>query len=307
MELKTLVCPNCGANTTNTQNCEYCGSLFVRFVDKGIDIRNTSYLSDTYSFPYLLPELKKNLALQEANPDFVVMTDICWIDEKGKDHYICVASGLCWLDESPIMGFGEVGGLKISFGFDIYQNNHDYELNKMEDEKLSRFESLPSFPLFAYHSSTYDHVLHGNTICREYAINFGKDAEGATKLVSEILTQIYGLKPTDEYVIFTNQGTDDIFQARHEWNVAHGLGHGPSDLEVARKGGLILAVVSVLVLFHWVFCSDSFVMVLFIIILGYNLTQLWFNYRDRVLSRSLKVLWIMVFTIILGYIIFFIL
>lgn len=29
-EIKTIVCPNCGANTTNHQNCEYCGSMLVR-------------------------------------------------------------------------------------------------------------------------------------------------------------------------------------------------------------------------------------------------------------------------------------
>ena len=36
---KLLKCPNCGANATNHQNCEYCGSLLVRFVDKGISLQ----------------------------------------------------------------------------------------------------------------------------------------------------------------------------------------------------------------------------------------------------------------------------
>lgn len=29
-QIKTVVCPNCGANTTNLHNCEYCGSALVQ-------------------------------------------------------------------------------------------------------------------------------------------------------------------------------------------------------------------------------------------------------------------------------------
>lgn len=29
-QIKTVVCPNCGANATNLQNCEYCNSILVR-------------------------------------------------------------------------------------------------------------------------------------------------------------------------------------------------------------------------------------------------------------------------------------
>ena len=38
MEANVIKCPNCGASSTNHTNCEYCGSLLVRFVDKGIDL-----------------------------------------------------------------------------------------------------------------------------------------------------------------------------------------------------------------------------------------------------------------------------
>ena len=64
-ELKTFVCPNCGANTTNAQNCEYCGSLLVRFVEKGIDLSHTTYLNNDAVFPGLITQLKYNLKLQE--------------------------------------------------------------------------------------------------------------------------------------------------------------------------------------------------------------------------------------------------
>ena len=76
MELKSYVCPNCGANTTNTQNCEYCGSLLVRFVEKGIDLSHTSYLNNNAVFPGLVEELKRNLELQSENPKDWVATDL---------------------------------------------------------------------------------------------------------------------------------------------------------------------------------------------------------------------------------------
>ncbi len=34
-QVQTIVCPNCGANATNHHNCEYCGSLLVRFASTG--------------------------------------------------------------------------------------------------------------------------------------------------------------------------------------------------------------------------------------------------------------------------------
>ena len=44
--MKAIVCPNCGANATNHENCEYCGSLLVRFVDQNIE-----YDEDNYNNP----------------------------------------------------------------------------------------------------------------------------------------------------------------------------------------------------------------------------------------------------------------
>ena len=102
MEEKLLKCPNCGANATNHQNCEYCGSLLVRFVDKGIDLSQTSYTSNAEVFPGLVQNLQQNLRMQENSDDSTV-TDI--YRELGKEgitlgNVICVLrTGLCsWRD-----------------------------------------------------------------------------------------------------------------------------------------------------------------------------------------------------------------
>ena len=75
-ELKTYTCPNCGAQITNTRNCEYCGSLLVRFAVHGIDVTKTEYMNDDYVFPGLKEELEKNLKLRKEHPGMNVVTDI---------------------------------------------------------------------------------------------------------------------------------------------------------------------------------------------------------------------------------------
>ena len=93
MEEKTLRCPNCGANATNHDNCEYCGSLLVRFVEKGIDLSKTSYTSNAEVFPGLIKELEQNLALQKQG-DEPTATDIFREFDKRGNALGCIISVL---------------------------------------------------------------------------------------------------------------------------------------------------------------------------------------------------------------------
>lgn len=213
MELKTIVCPNCGANTTNVRNCEYCNSLLVRFVDKGIDVNKTSYLTGDCAFPELLTALKQNLHLQEKYPFEPTTTEIAWL-KKGEGEIWSTTfvdilrSGYCaWQDYTSIDLGEEEGGLIVIFSF-----------GKSGREQLEKFKKLSSFPLFVSHNH-----FDGNDYVREYAIDFGKDAEGAAMLVSEILSEVFDLNPTDDYDIITVAGKDELENARVEWEKAHGL------------------------------------------------------------------------------------
>lgn len=229
MEIKTLVCPHCGANTTNAQNCEYCGSLLVRFVDKGIDVSTTSYQSGSCEYSGLLTELEKNLKLQAENPEEFVCTDIFWKESNGDTGAFCIGrSGiLTWSDNSPINLGSKEGGLIVCFKYDTYSDSKSFkDYNIKMDRQLAKFKQLKSFPLFTSHISTYydDSWCHRNE--RGYAIDFGKDAEGAASLISEILSEVYGLKPTDDYDIMTNAGTVEVGRSRKAWNDAHGIKSG---------------------------------------------------------------------------------
>lgn len=226
MELKSLVCPHCGANTTNMQNCEYCGSLLVRFVDKGIDINNTSYNNGDTVFPGLLTELRNNLKFQLENPnEKTCTTDIFWPRNDGGNGYLCIgrSMSLNWVDNSPMNLGSSHNGLIVSVNFSTYFDQQFSAFNKEMDEQLSKFKKLKSFELFTSHTCTYKDDQGYSRCGRVYAIDFGNDAEGASALISEILSQVMDLNPSDNFDIFTNVGADKVQQARNAWYASHGI------------------------------------------------------------------------------------
>lgn len=228
MELKTYVCPNCGANTTNAQNCEYCGSLLVRFVEKGIDLSHTSYLNNNAVFPGLVEELKRNLKLQSENPKDCVSTDL-FKDFDNRLETLNIMHSLSWHDGTVSPEFdGSKKGLCIVLAFGTYMDfTVDPSFKNYNDEmdaQLTKFRQLDSFPLFTAHNCTCKDGYGYSRYAREYAINFGEDAEGAARLVSEILIKVRGWSPTEPYDMFTNVGNNNIYRAREAWEAAHGSG-----------------------------------------------------------------------------------
>ena len=224
MELRVLKCPNCGANTTNAQNCEYCGSLLVRFVDKGIDLSKTSYTNDSATFPGLIAELKRNLQLQEKNPEESVVTDLCTLnkDTDTSESISILRSGdCCWQDDQDINISDSTNGLIILIEFNTYiDDTVSPEYNQRGEKQLQAFKKLDSFPLFTSHICNYDYNGY-ELYCREYAIDFGNDAEGAARLISEILQKVYGWTMGTNFDMYTEVG-DDIDKARESWDRAHG-------------------------------------------------------------------------------------
>lgn len=164
MEEKLLKCPNCGANATNHQNCEYCGSLLVRFVDKGIDLSKTTYMSNDGVIPGLIEHLKKNLEWQTENQGKFVSTQIA-----------------CENEDIPWIEVGNVNGKKdLSISLQIDE----------EYEYWDAFKNLKSFPLFTCIKNDGDSI-------DEYYICFGKDVEGAARLISELAYKVFEYPQTE--------------------------------------------------------------------------------------------------------------
>ena len=230
MEANVIKCPNCGANATNHMNCEYCGSLLVRFIDKGVDLSKTTYTDNSVVFPRLIEELEKNLDLQIKNRTECVATEVCWIDKKGhKDDIIIYGAE----GEDGTRNDYQSIGLDICLDFSRSTNKESDYFDLEKDEQLSRFKKLDSYILFRSDCEMYD---EDNYLSRDYDISFGSDAVGAARLISEILVKVKNLSPNDSYDIFTNVG-DAIEESRADWEKAHGVYMDIDDDEFNQNKG----------------------------------------------------------------------
>ena len=192
-----LRCPNCGANATNHQNCEYCGSLLVRFVEKGIDLSKTTYMSDAEVFPGLEQELRNNLSLQRQYPNCIVETNICARGDGGilmfasnKPNlndanvgpepqlftHICFVEGLVNGDGSPLTTKQIKGKEETLKDMDAFKKLDCFSLFNQTDEPM--FDSQTGINTFTEHC---------------FSINYGQDATGAARLISELLQKIHGV------------------------------------------------------------------------------------------------------------------
>ena len=216
MEMNVIKCPNCGASSTNHTNCEYCGSLLVRFVDKGIDLSTTSYLTNDKVYAGLIEALKQNLDRQELS-DSAVETGIFYkssptVKLSRKRHGVATvfrSGSTTWSDGDPIKLGDKNRGLVIKFSFDIHAEENDASDERIEKQH-QEFKALGSFPLFTAHTGIYMRPGSSSRFrSQEYAIDFGQDVEGAARLISEVLSKVYGI-PEDAQLIYL--GENEEFQ-----------------------------------------------------------------------------------------------
>ena len=199
---KTLVCPNCGANITNVRNCEYCGSLLVRFVDKCVDLQKTTYLDNSNTFSNLLSELKMCLQLSSRSSEIIAL-DI-YADVKEYPGQIPVPIGTVVMNATCKFADGtsipnSTDGLSIILQLDLHGESY---------KKQNDFRKLNCFPLFLEKIS----VVKRRSIA-EYYINFGYDAEGAARLLSDIIMSVYRVKKR-QLICEVNVGYDIIKKSR---------------------------------------------------------------------------------------------
>ena len=248
-EIKTYTCPNCGAQITNTRNCEYCGSLLVRFAVHGIDATKTEYMKDDYVFPGLKEELEKNLKLRKEHPSMSVVTDI--FKKKSDGTMLCISILNCnktyWQDGTLVDLESSESGLRIDVDFTQFKNFLYKMFYHRNDSDLSKFKKLDSFPLFTSHYNQNFITDTGDELYGyEYAIDFGEDAEGAARLVSEILTKVYGVSVEENVDMFTNVG-NDIVTARNNWKKNHGFDYDEEDTSTTQNSGCMVAATALLV------------------------------------------------------------
>lgn len=159
MDIKTIICPNCGASTSNFHNCEYCGSFLVRKVREGTDL--TSYL-----------------ALARQYQDSGIATIL--------KNYVDTPYPLSFeirAYNQTLLSFYEFGtddGIGISILAEDLVNH----------KLLYNFKNSNVYNLF--HVEELDGKDYSYDIC------FGYDYKGAAQLASQFLTEVCGeLTETD--------------------------------------------------------------------------------------------------------------
>lgn len=215
----TYTCPNCGATITNSRNCEYCGSLLVRFAAAGIDLSETSYTSDAMTLPGLKEALKLNLQKQRYSGGQCCCTDIYKDDATvttGKNAvFSVITTGLLVTSEDQYIYPGAGGGLAVIMSFDEFVDGEETEYIANQMRMHDTFKALPSCSLFQCFVSQGASMV---TCFKryEYAIDFGEDYEGAARLISEIAIKVYGCEPGARLEYYTNVGEECIEQSRSE-------------------------------------------------------------------------------------------
>lgn len=184
--MKGVQCPSCGATATNHLNCEFCGSLFVRYSSLNISTENiisSNGKIQDFVFPGLEEQLRKNISLQVHKSSFIV-TDIFWKNENIQQ--VLSSAGISGVFEN---GESSFPGLTIHLPF-------------MEDKQgeYSKFLLLEEHKLFFY-------VYDEQSGCHDYYIDFGNDPTGTAYLVSKILVLVYDI-PKDSLLRYETSDYD---------------------------------------------------------------------------------------------------
>lgn len=214
--MRTIECPNCGAPATNLQNCNFCGSLLVRFADKGIDLSTTSYLSNEAVLPGLIRELEKNLELQQKEKE-IVKTVLLKEDKTfdiGFDNFCTVYSSDQVSDThgNLLLPNAKSPSLCLVMFFHIYDSELEAEYPTLKDGRIQKekFEKLAAFPLFDVTCCRKQNSEGLDLMEYCYYVDFGSDPEGAARLISEIAIKVFNCNPDKPLTYFT--GTNSRVQ-----------------------------------------------------------------------------------------------
>lgn len=210
-QVSTIVCPNCGANTTNRRNCEYCGSALVRFADQNVAIDQNVFGKNALSFSSVATALRKNLGMQnDLSPTDVVLTEILngrkeitrpdiWVyggNVTSETRY-CFVRGYCFNIADVNIPSSSEPRLILFFTTPILEG---YE----RTFKRSCYASLFSSADIPLHKVNEDGTLtmydkkKSSVLNKDlYYLDMGQDYESATKIITDIYQTIYGVSENE--------------------------------------------------------------------------------------------------------------
>ena len=193
--MKTIQCPSCGAAATNLQNCEFCGSLFVRAEQVGYDVSKLFMDNEIdIVFEGLKEAVDENILNQSKfrNISYQVGTNIFRSKsfyEIDNTNYII---GLWNRDykKDPLRG-------EVSIVFEVSMLTEKQKLLLSQLDEFKLFDDTERVGLWQIH--------------------FGKDSRGAAFLISRILNKVFGLDYSenlffDQQVYSNNPPYNDLLK-----------------------------------------------------------------------------------------------
>lgn len=176
-QVTTIVCPNCGANTSNAHNCEYCGSILVRYTAQNKAVDEKTFGKEVPEIVGLKEALKKNLSYQKIKkPDDIVVTTVTL--PTGDVQIINTPDCNFGTDTPNPFGNAYDNGVAFRITFEIRDN--DVSVAEQEKSRLQWFKEQDYFFLFTPQN-------HATGVY--YYIDFGQDVDNAAKLISSILSK----------------------------------------------------------------------------------------------------------------------
>lgn len=221
--VSTIVCPNCGANTRNFQNCEYCGSLLVRFIDKNIPLAEEKYGKKAQGLQALIDSLTWNLAEQARTSgnnhvhtlikynksSFPIEIDVTNPNSINNVAEYDLATGCSWARISPInIPDTDAQSLVVCLRFfkldKQWRGSSDVDVrvrgkDKWQIEAHKRFKESEIYPLFSLQTNTFARKIDGEKLgtVYQYYIDFGRDVEGAAAIIKQYLIQVFSVPEND--------------------------------------------------------------------------------------------------------------
>ena len=220
-EVKTVVCPNCGASAHNLNNCEFCGSLLVRFTDKGIDESN--YRHESFRFEGIEDALMCNLEEQARTGGKNHVTTFITAPDLNLELQICNPAAqtemlsynwnnYSFLIKPNVPDNNETQSLSICVRFyeitdKLWGINGNSvrvvrELNAYNAEAHSRFQNMDIYSLFNLEITDFldNNNTPGMKIGKvyQYYFNFGRDIDGAAAIISQYFLHNFNISPDDD-------------------------------------------------------------------------------------------------------------
>lgn len=211
-EGRFLTCPNCGANITNTQNCEYCGSLLVRFVENNIPLDKSKYGDSAFRFAGLKEALKRNLEEQDRTGGRNHIRTVIECKDLGLDlavtNPLSQTESACSLSilgdyvnlrSEPAMEFITnekslvvcIKFYEITSNKDLFVGSHN-KINDFYAYQHKRFQQLDIYKLFTYHESALLVSSPGGIelecgVVHQYYLDFGRDIDGSAAIITQYI------------------------------------------------------------------------------------------------------------------------